>query len=284
MMKLRRWSGHWLLLVCIGLSGCATSGGPDSTPAHDNMDAVLWQQSSTEYAALAAGVYSTATAALQNIANSADGGADRMAVVLDIDETVLDNSRYQAQLVNDGETYGSESWDRWIALRAASAVPGVVDFLRVSESLGVHVAFVTNRACRARPGSDDVCPQKEDTFANLRDVGINIESTTLFLRGEIPPEACKAELTVAEQADGKWSSDKTSRRGCIRLDYDIVMLFGDQLGDFTEVEEGTKTGRELAAEFDEYWGTAWFMLPNPTYGGWRPGSFAEKQERLRGID
>lgn len=284
-MKLQRLSGPLLLLSCVLASGCATTGGPGSTTANDNMDAVIWLQSSTEYAAVAAGVYSSATAALIKIAESAAVDSESMAIVLDIDETVLDNSRYQGQLIHDDATYASESWDRWIALKSAPAVPGAVDFIRTAQSLGVHVAFITNRACRARPDSVEDCPQKADTLLNLEDVGVDTESTTLFLRGELPTGQCRTLLTAPEQADGKWSSDKTSRRDCVRLGYDIIMLFGDQLGDFTEVEDGaTASGRDLAEEFDENWGKTWFMLSNPTYGGWRPRSSAEKRELLRGID
>ena len=160
-----------LPMVFLGVCGCAATGGSGTTPAHDNMDSVLWVQASTEYAAAAASTYAAATVALKEIAESESDSA--MAVVLDVDETVLDNSRYQAQLVFDEATYESESWDRWIALRDAPPVPGVVDFIRASQSLGVHVAFITNRACRARPDTAEDCPQKEDTFANLRDVGID---------------------------------------------------------------------------------------------------------------
>ncbi len=250
------------------------------------MDAVIWLQSSTEYAAVTAGVYHSATAALIEIAESTPERAESMAIVLDIDETVLDNSRYQGQLVFDDATYESGSWDEWIALRAAPAVPGVVEFIETSQSLGFHVAFITNRACRARPDSNEDCPQKEDTLVNLEDVGIDTKSTTLFLRGERPPEQCRLLLTGPEQADGVWSSDKTSRRECIELDHAIVMLFGDQLGDFVELEEGSfdASGRDVAAEFEEYWGNTWFMLPNPTYGGWRPRDPSEKRTLIRGVD
>ena len=286
MMSLKHMSGPLLLLISLGICGCATTGGSDSTPAHDNMDAVVWLQTSTEYAAVAAGIYATATAALEEIAKSEAGRTHRMAIVLDIDETVLDNSRYQVQLVFDDTTYEGGTWDQWIALRAASAVPGAVDFIRASQSLGFHVAFITNRACRARPDTPDDCPQKLDTRVNLEEIGIDTKATTLFLRGERPADRCRALLSAAERPDGKWSSDKTSRRACVRLDHGIVMLFGDQLGDFTEEQGGPsgESGRDIATVFGEYWGKTWFMLPNPTYGGWRPGTFPEKRSLIRGID
>lgn len=272
-----------LLLACFGVAGCATTGSPESPPANDNMDAVLWLQSSTEYAAIAAGVYAAATTALSQTASAAAGETQTMAVVMDIDETVLDNFLYQGQLVLDDASYGSESWDRWIALRAAPAIPGAVEFIRTSQSLGVHVAFVTNRPCRPRQDSTEDCPQKLDTLANLEQIGVDTSSTTLLLRGERPTEQCRPLLSSAEQEAGTWSSDKTSRRQCVSLDHDIVMLFGDQLGDFTEVDNA-EPGRDLAAEFDDYWGKTWFMLPNPSYGGWRPRDPEEKRGRIRGID
>ena len=275
-----------LLLVCLGAWGCTTTSGTDPAPAHDNTDAIVWLQASTEYAAVAAGTFAAATASLGKLAQADAGGDRRMAIVLDIDETVLDNSRYQAQLVFDDARYDSETWDEWIAMRAAAPVPGAVDFIRTSQSLGFHVAFITNRACRARPDVAEDCPQKAETLANLAQVGVDTRSATLFLRGERPPERCLALLSRSEQADGRWSSDKTSRRECVGLDREIVMLFGDQLGDFTEERGGAsgQSGRAIATEYGEYWGKTWFMLPNPTYGGWRPRASPEKRSLLRGLD
>ncbi len=271
------------LLILVLLTGCAAIGETDSELVHDNTDGVVWLQSSTEYAAVTAGIYGSATAALLEMAQTETRPTSDMAIVLDVDETVLDNSPYQVQLVFDDETYGPDSWDRWVGLRTAPEVPGVVDFIRDAQALGFHVAFVTNRPCRARPGSSDVCPQLEDTRVNLEAIGIDTSSTTLFLRGQQPPESCRALLTEAEQVDGTWSqSDKTSRRACVEVEREIVMLFGDQLGDFTE-EHGAP-GRGTAADFDENWGRSWFMLPNPTYGGWKPRTSAEKRALMRGID
>jgi len=97
---------------------------------------------------------------------------------------------------------------------------------------------------------------------------------------------CRPPLSETEQAEGRWSSDKTSRRACVGLDHDIVMLFGDQLGDFREMEDDPSAagGRPRATEYRQYWGTSWFMLPNPTYGGWQPVTSTEKRALLCGID
>ena len=286
MMKTNRLVGPLMLLAGIGMAGCATTDGPDTLPAHDNADAVVWMQTSAEYAAVTTSIYAAAREALEKIAEAEPGRTRQMAIVLDVDETVLDNGRYQGQLVLDDSGYDSETWDDWIALRTASAVPGVVEFIGTAQALGFHVAFITNRSCRARPNTPDNCPQLQDTESNLQSVGIDTASTTLFLRGDGPTDRCRSFLSAAERVEGKWSSDKTSRRACIVLDYDIVMLFGDQLGDFAEIGDSQQgvSGRDIAATYPDRWGKTWFMLPNPTYGSWRPRDPAKKRDLIRGIN
>ncbi|MEE4175477.1 MAG: HAD family acid phosphatase, partial [Xanthomonadales bacterium] len=241
---------------------------------------------SREYVAATTGIYAAATRALERLTEAQASPERGRAVVLDIDETVLDNVAYQAQLVLDDATYASDSWDAWIALRAADAVPGVVDFVSRAQSLGFHVAFITNRACRDREGTSRACPQHGDTLTNLEAIGIDTSETTLMLRGERPPPPCQPLLIEEEQAAGVWSSDKESRRACVEVERDIVMLFGDQLGDFTSSEQGADgaTGRDAVASAESPWGTRWFMLPNPTYGDWKPRSSTEKRSLLRGLD
>lgn len=284
MTPLCKRSGPLTVLACLVMTGCATTETESPSQTHDNLDAVTWLQASTEYAATTTSLYSAATTALREIA--AAGDPSSMAVVLDIDETVLDNSRYQAQLIVDDAVYDGATWDEWIERGSATAVPGVVDFIRASQAMGVHVAFITNRSCRERDGLDDVCPQKEETLENLEDVDIDTRNTTLYIRREQPPEACVADLTEGEKDSGSWSSDKTSRRLCVERDRQIVMLFGDQLGDFTaEPEDMSETSaRELAASFRDNWGRTWFMLPNPTYGGWKANSTDEKRSALRTVN
>lgn len=275
-----------LSLLGLSLFGCATIPDTATAPAHDNLDAVTWLQTSAEYAAVTTGIYSAATAALEGIVSTGVSPERGRAVVLDVDETVLDNAAYQAQLVLDDETYSGDSWDAWIALEAADAVPGAVDFVRTAQARGFQVAFITNRSCRPRRGASGGCPQRGETLANLQSIGIPTEEVTLLLRGDRPSPRCRSLLSDAERVEGTWSSDKASRRACVSLDHDIVMLFGDQLGDFTTVSGGMsrEAGRQVAAEYEEAWGKRWFMLPNPTYGEWKPTGTDGKRARIRGTD
>ena len=273
------------LLVLNALVGCTTIPSDPRGPADDNMDAVIWLQSSATYAGVTTSIYNRAESLLRDVAQSSDQRLSRLSIVMDLDETVLDNSAYQAQLIVDRTTYTSETWDQWVSLRSAGSVPGAVEFIQTALSLGFSVDFITNRSCRVRLGADDPCPQKEDTLANLRTIGIDTTKTTLALRSETPPAHCRALLTPSERSDGRWSSDKTSRRSCVQHDHEILMLFGDQIGDFTEEHEtaAKDAGREIAKEHADKWGKSWFMLPNPTYGNWKPRTNPEKRELLKGI-
>ena len=284
------FSGMAFVLAGLVIGGCAASGGASSSSAtsdagsvdaHDNMDAVVWLQTSNEFAAVTEGIYATATTALVDLARDRADNSTPMAIVMDVDETVLNNVRYQAQLILDNTVYESDTWDDWIAMQAATAIPGVVDFIRTGQSLGVKFFLVTNRTCIVRDNESETCPQKQETLDNLTAVGIDSSLDSLYFRDDIPPAQCRALLTADEQADGLWSTDKTSRRACVELDHDIVMLFGDQLGDFVEEAAGDSHGE--GADHSEHWGKTWFMLPNPTYGGWRPREFSDKQSLIRGV-
>lgn len=186
------------------------------------------------------------------------------AVVMDIDETVLDNSAPQAEMLLKGLCFDEfpKAWDDWLARRAAPAVPGAADFIRaarlMSDSSGrpVRVFFVTNRECAPRAGNADPCPQQADTQANLEKLGLGSATLAedLMLNGERP----------------EWESEKLARRAAIARDYRIVLNVGDDLADFLP---GVR--RASVAERDAercarsgYWGRQWFLLPNPMYGSW----------------
>ena len=254
-------------LIVVLLTGCATA--PPPAPYQPGLD-ILWVADSAEYRAVASQIYQVAASRLADAANDPTWTAltdiDQSpskppAVILDIDETVLDNSPYQLSL--QGEPYSPATWDRWIAARDAEAVPGVARFVSEARAAGISVFFVTNRECMEREGSDEACPQETDTLANLNDVGIPTEPEFLLLRYERPD----------------WSSEKHIRRHVIGSNYRVLMLFGDDLGDFLPCirarvvegcrEESSRTDRHRRLELHRnYWGSKWFMLPNPMHGSW----------------
>jgi 5'-nucleotidase (lipoprotein e(P4) family) len=242
-----------------------TTAATTATRADDNLNAVLWVQRSAEYRAAAETVYRAATARLdaalkdptwdalvpEERANATRGLPP--AVVMDIDETVLDNSPYQARLVRDGAEYNEVTWDAWVREQRAKPVPGVVEFARAAQAKGITIIYISNRAEHL------IVP----TLANLRAVGLPVKDDSVFLGLGTHVPDCEQE-----------GSEKLCRRQFAGRSYRVLMQFGDQLGDFAQILANTPEARDaLQAQHRGWFGERWWMLPNPTYGGWEPALF-----------
>lgn len=253
---------------------CASVGSPPPTPAagadaptpaHDvSLDAVVWMQRSLEYDAVTTAAYGNAKrmldVALADPAWTAapeqgdDARGKKTAIILDVDETVLDNSPYAAWLMRTQQDFDPTTWSAWCAAAEAEAIPGAVTFTQYAASKGVDVYFVTNRDREAEPG----------TLANLRRHGFPVDEAgeRLMLRGERP----------------EWTTDKGTRRALIAEDHRILLLVGDNLGDFVDGAKADAAARRaLWDAHADAWGTAWIMLPNPDYGTWEDPLYATTQ-------
>ncbi|MDH5834477.1 5'-nucleotidase, lipoprotein e(P4) family [Luteimonas kalidii] len=235
--------------------------------ADDNLNAVLWVQRSAEYQANAISIFRAAAdhldAALAEPEWDALVPAEREqaaparglapAVIMDIDETVLDNSPYQARLVANGLEYDEVTWDQWVAEKKARPVPGVLEFAKAAESRGVTLLYLSNRAVHL----------KDATLANLRAAGLPVKDDSVFLGLGTHVDGCEQH-----------GSEKLCRRRLAGREYRVLMQFGDQLGDFVEITANTPGSRaDLLAEYDDWFGERWWMLANPTYGSWEPAVF-----------
>ncbi|MFZ4801821.1 MAG: 5'-nucleotidase, lipoprotein e(P4) family [Chlorobium sp.] len=237
-----------------------------ASPANNNFNSLLWMQASAEYKANVTLVYNAAlknidaalrdrkwTAAKEQVGDCSSLPA---AIVMDIDETVLDNSRYMGKVVLEGGEWSPVKWDEWVALKEATAVPGAVEFINAMKRKNVKVIFISNRECKRGVNPESECSQEACTIENLAKIGVaNVLPENLLLLGE---------------QDG-WTSEKKSRREYVSKKYRIVMLFGDDLGDFMPDVKSNITPRErdrLVVENKNNWGKKWFILPNPIYGSW----------------
>ncbi len=248
------------------------------TPADDNLNAVAWSQTAIEHDLIYLQTYRDAQARL--MAALADKQWDALpkddrvapvkdlkpAVVLDIDETVLDNSPYQARLIKSGGEYNEADWAAWCNEQRARALPGVVEFTQFAAKHGIAVIYISNRA-------KDL---DQATLANLRKAGLPVSGPESFLGLGTFVEDCE-----------QIGTEKGCRRQLISHKYRVLMQFGDQIGDFVTVLANNAEGRQKAMKpYMDWVGTRWFVLPNPTYGAWEPALFnndytAPRDERRR---
>lgn len=244
-----------------------------SVAADDNLNAVLWVQRSAEYQAVAIQTYRAAAEhldkalaephwdALVPAERDNPGSGLKPAVILDIDETVLDNSPYQARLVRDGLEYSDPTWDAWVEERRAKPVPGVLEFARAAHARGVTLLYISNRAVHL----------KQATLDNLRAEGLPVADDSVFLGLGTVVEGCEQH-----------GSEKDCRRRLAGRNYRVLMQFGDQLGDFAHIDANTLERRQaLLEEYDDWFGERWWMLPNPTYGSWEPAVFNNNWKQPR---
>jgi 5'-nucleotidase (lipoprotein e(P4) family) len=244
---LKVWLGLVLLTLTCSLTGTAQTAAAPAQNQADNeyqAGAVLWTQSSGEERALCYQAFALARMLLDQDLRVKRRSRMKRAVVVDVDETVLDNSRYQATLVKNRQGYDAQSWTDWVNRAEAAALPGAVEFLRYAASRGVSVFYITNRKLA----------EKEGTATNLRKLGFPaVNDQTLLVRTDAS------------------SSSKEARRRSVSDRYRIVLLMGDNLNDFAEVFEKSKTVADRLAAADQnrdLFGARFIVLPNAMYGDW----------------
>jgi len=252
---------------------CAASAfaqSPSATnPRYEDLNAVLWMQRSVEYTGVTIETYRTAertldravrdkhwTAALEQTSGYEDLPP---AVVLDLDETVLDNSAFEARLTASGRRYTEQAWGKWLTERRAGTVPGALRFLNMALAAGAAPVYITNRVCNSADPDDP-------TLGMLRKLRIPVSPERLFCR----------------EKNGD-SFDKTARRSMVAHHYRIVMLFGDDITDFTWIAPEVRSDDriKLLTNYESLLGERWFMFPNPMYGSWEQAIGKDKLKALR---
>ena len=227
----------------------------DNSYQKQSLLAVLFKRTSAEYKANTFQIY---TSAKNNIDKAlADKSWTALknqlkdyqnlppAIILDIDETVLDNSEHQVRSIKNGTNYPI-GWKEWVSEESAGALPGVKEFLSYANTKGIKIFYVTNR-------THDL---EEYTRNNIMSLGLPFDNDM--------------DVLLMKNEKG-WGSDKTSRRDLIKKDFRVIQIFGDQLDDFIPLKESAKSMNERKILIDKYadmWGEKWYMLINPMYGEW----------------
>lgn len=212
--------------------------------------AAFYQQRAAEYQALSQQAYNIAKLRLDEAI--AKKGAKPLAIVTDIDETFLDNSYYAVEMAKQGKTWSQDSWANWTSKGVATPLAGSLDFFNYAASKGVQIFYITNRYEVERPG----------TLANLEKYKYPVQSANnLILRSK--------------------ESSKEARRQNVAKDYDIVLLLGDSLTDFSSLFDNHKSEKERAEAVETLkadFGKRFIVLPNVGYGDWESAIFNYKYD------
>lgn len=251
MTKIRLKPVALALFSVLFLAGCSTS-----KLTHRTTQATLWVQNAAEFDALYLQGYRIAETYLQEALDTKtwtaaleqqgkDVSSLPPAIILDIDETILDNAPFQARMIEQNAEYTPEEWDKWVQEGNADALAGAVSLTQKAASMGIKVFYITNRDDKA----------KEATRVNLEREGFPVAKDTDTI------------LLVGEREN--WTSAKTARRQMVADEYRILMLFGDDLNDFTFAKDQTQEQRSaIVYRYADFWGKKWFVFPNPIYGSW----------------
>ena len=234
------------------LAGCAKPAV--ELNAHEMLNATLWQHTSAEYEVAVIQAYRLAQdnldRALADVAwNAALEHPDNAsglppAILLDLDETVIDNTEYEARIIRELGQYSPESFAQWCESAQAPAITGAPEFLEYAASRQVSVFYYSARKESLR----------DCTTRNLRLLGLPFTDDSHLLLDN--------------------GTSKSEYRRMIALRYRLLLLVGDNLEDFVEGSK-SETGkrRELTQRYARYWGREWIMLPNPMYGHWESTTY-----------
>lgn len=238
--NLRRLGGAGALVLA--LVGCA-GGAPSAVPGPAEADLpkeIRWVRGSAEHRAAFLQTYAAASARLRELASGRPRGS--WAVILDADETVLDNSIYQVRIARAGESFSSRTWYAWVREERATALPGASEFITLARDLGGRVVIVTNR-------DEVVC---EPTRRNLEALGIAVDLVLCRQEGERGKE-------------GRFDAVARGTAAGALPPLDVLLYVGDNIDDFPGVDQSDRSGP--VTPFLGF-GRRYFVLPNPMYGSW----------------
>lgn len=211
---------------------------PTTNPREYQLGAYLWFQHSAEYKALTHQAYNIARAQVER--DLEDKHNKRRAVILDIDETVLDNSAGGAYEIKNKIAWNSANLAEWVKLKKAAAIPAALDFIKFLEQRQVEVFYISNRKVA----------MFDDTYTNLVEQAFPVKKENLLLMSDI--------------------HSKEPRRLSVEKNYHIILLVGDNLVDFHKDFDKAPTEKRAAAveQMKTEFGSRYIILPNPLYGDW----------------
>ncbi len=254
---LKKWkiNACFILFMALSMTYCCPIGLTEPSKNYDNpaytqrelndqsIMAILWMQTSAEYRALCYQAYNVADLELERaLAIRKSNDKKPMAIIVDCDDTVLQDGSAQAYYIGTDKKYNSHDWEAWVAQAKAEAVPGAVEFLNKAVNNGVTVFYIPNR---------NKATELEGTLKNLKKEGF--------------PMVDKEHVLLKTD-----SSNKQKRFDQVAQRYNVIMFIGDNVEDMPIGAKGKITARRngIVDENKGLFGTKYIVLPNPMYGGW----------------
>ena len=222
----------FIFILFLFIQGC-TSSENSNTKNFKLPNDVRWVVKSSEYKILSNQIYENAWDNLSEIFRLADS---KSCIVMDLDETVLDNSKYQIDLVHKNESYNPESWSEWVNLEMAELVPGAKDFIDKLRQTNVKIIFLSNRMHK----------NLDPTLSNMKKLNIVSSDDVFLLRLD---KKDKKNIRRNEISNG---IGRLSKIGPLK----VLAYFGDAKHDFPDVDDYYEFGKNM------------YMFPNPMYGKW----------------
>jgi 5'-nucleotidase (lipoprotein e(P4) family) len=240
-----------LAFIAVILSGCQSKNEYSNYNLEQEniVLATLWFQHSAEAKSL---YYQGFNIAKERVIEfKKEAGTKPQAVVVDLDETMIDNSPFQGRVIETGKGYSPESWADWSEKGMAAALPGALEFTHFCDSLGIEIFYISNRRVT----------ELESTMNNLNNLGFAF----------VKPE----NFILMENTSGK-----EERRDIVAQNYEIILLLGDNLNDFSDVFEkrGDDWGVEVVNKFRNEFGRRFIVFPNPMYGEWEKNIYDHKRD------
>jgi acid phosphatase len=250
-----------IVLLCLLTLVAATPAAAQDPPQHDLLNAVLWMQRSVEYRAAALTAFALARIRLDQAladknwtaAPKEQTGSYQLlppAIIADIDETLLDNSGYQAWMVLKDTTFEPRTWTAFVDSVSSTPIAGALDFIKYAHSKGVKIFYISNRTRE----------EEEGTRKNLEKFGFPLD------------DKIDTVLTARERPD--WTSAKGTRRAHVAAGYRVLLNLGDNFGDFVDEYRGSEAERlKVYEEHRDRWGREWIMIGNAAYGSFESAPF-----------
>jgi len=231
--------------------------------SNNTLYSTLWIQTAAEYEALTYQAYNTAESILPVAVEDSSWTASLEqedpyfdkppAIILDLDETALDNSFYEARVILDKSGFDNVTWNNWVREADAEAIKGAVELTNGAHDMGIAVFYITNRDAEVQPYTEQ----------NLVELGFPVEEGLVMSNGGQPD----------------WTSAKINRRKKVSENYRVLMLFGDDLNDFVPARGISIDERKaLTEQYSDHWGVKWFVLPNPNYGSWERALYTGEEQ------